>query len=230
MELASKQLGRTFEVKLAELDVLENKMQKKLKDKFTDDKLCPTNLLQRLRTIASALPELYEQTRDMAEKKDNIIARLQQLTVNNTKSFVFLQNQCGIDVVEEQDGNSNKSADTKPEPVLQEQQASQNRQLEFVEVSQDQFERVSTTVRGRTPLDMVNATYSTIFNHFVENPESPPLTIAQLTLLGAKVAGLKGQNTINTLRNLKLIEVSKLGMFIPALQRRRRKGSRKKLR
>jgi hypothetical protein len=78
-------------------------------------------------------------------------------------------------------------------------------------ISAAQFKGVSTLVRGRAKIEAVNQVYAVIVAHFEAIPprERKPITVKELSQLGAKVTGQTGVACLNTLRSLKIIELNK---------------------
>ncbi|KAH3891411.1 spindle and kinetochore-associated protein 2-like [Dreissena polymorpha] len=82
---------------------------------------------------------------------------------------------------------------------------------EFVEVSQEEFESVSSLVRGRVKLAEVNTAYRTLWNHFKEDVKCKTLTPEAMYKLGLRVTGATGQAKLKVLRSLKLIVLTPKG-------------------
>ena len=117
----------------------------------------------------------------------------------------------------EQAGESGKREAKKDEAV----DTSARCMATYIPVQIEEFSGLSSLVRGRSKLDDVNKVYDIIFKHF-NNTEldakerKKPLTIKQLTKLGAKVSGQTGESRLSTLRSLKIITMSKSGVAMVA--------------
>jgi hypothetical protein len=91
-----------------------------------------------------------------------------------------------------------------------------NRGLQFEEITEEEFAKVSSLVRGRAKLDDVNKLYRAIHGLFTSGPmrRREPATVAELSGMGCKVAGLSGESKIGVLRSLRLIDVTKQGITL----------------
>eukprot|EP00037_Helgoeca_nana_P005279 m.50449 g.50449 ORF g.50449 m.50449 type:complete len:255 (+) comp16316_c0_seq1:24-788(+) len=79
----------------------------------------------------------------------------------------------------------------------------------FKPLSRDEFESVSTLVRGRCKVDEVNTVYEVIHKAFRKQKNSNrPLTIKDMTAMGLKITGQSGEGKLRTLRQLKIITIS----------------------
>jgi hypothetical protein len=90
-------------------------------------------------------------------------------------------------------------------------------QGKFVPVSEEEFEALSSLVRGRLKLSMLNEDiYQILYNHFKDIPKKArePIDAVALTKLGAKVTGATGENGLNSLRHLKIITTTKKGYVL----------------
>ncbi|XP_060571747.1 spindle and kinetochore-associated protein 2-like [Ruditapes philippinarum] len=87
---------------------------------------------------------------------------------------------------------------------------------DFVEVTQQEFESVSSLIRGRVKLTEVNSTYSTLWKFFKSNKDCTKLAPDELHKMGLKVSGVTGQAKLKVLRALKLIKLSTKGEVLPA--------------
>ncbi|XP_048753481.1 spindle and kinetochore-associated protein 2-like isoform X3 [Ostrea edulis] len=79
---------------------------------------------------------------------------------------------------------------------------------EFIEVSEEEFESVSSLVRGRVKLSEVNMTYRILWRHFKEEENSNPVGPSEMYKMGLKVAGATGETKLKVLRALKLCTIS----------------------
>lgn len=115
--------------------------------------------------------------------------------------------------------SENNSLGISEEEVVSEKIRPKNkmRSEEFQPVTEEEFATVSELVRKRSKLEEVNRVYETIFNHFKKNKSSKPLTLQKLTSMGVKVSGATGDACVQTLRTLKLIQISKIGISIPCI-------------
>lgn len=209
MESAINDVARIFELKFTELELLENRLNKKLRCKFGSS-TTPAGLFCRLKAITRELSQLYDETQEVDAEKEEVIAALTRLTATNTNKILKLQTQCNLTPDSESHQEIQELLDTAPierstkkvDPITEEQA--------FVPgVSAEAFTQVSKTIRGRTPLAEINMLYGVVCNYFEQESKSPPLTLHKLALLGAKVGGLMAHNAINTLRHLNLIKVTK---------------------
>eukprot|EP01112_Ceratiomyxa_fruticulosa_P015203 TRINITY_DN4449_c0_g1_i1.p1 TRINITY_DN4449_c0_g1~~TRINITY_DN4449_c0_g1_i1.p1 ORF type:complete len:302 (-),score=69.99 TRINITY_DN4449_c0_g1_i1:61-966(-) len=84
----------------------------------------------------------------------------------------------------------------------------------FEAVSEEEFMSLGSTVRGKCKLVDVNKLYEKIWNYFKDNSKASIVTIPILVNQGAKITGLTGETTLNILRCLKLLEISKKGISL----------------
>jgi len=232
MDSSIRSISRQFELRLAELDLLQGKLSKQLAQKYPG-KAEPFSLLARLRKISKQLPDLYEETQDIDAKKEDLITRMGTMTKKNSQSINQLQQRCCLvetsPAVEVQVCPQQVTEDKENDPAA----VTVTNEAPHFGVSETEFANVSKTIRGRTPLKEVNKLFEIVFKHFESNPQSPPLVLPSLAKMGAKVAGLKGTNSINTLRHLKLIKVSKAGITLFNMPKpkktRKRRCSKKKV-
>lgn len=224
MDHAIVDVKRLFEVRLSELGVLEAKLNHLLRNKFPkrESSSSPAALFARLRTIAKELPTLVDEVQRVELEKEEVGSVLNRLASASSSQLSLLQTSCKV------------STEMPPqEPQLSDEHAlvsSDSRAAVHEEpaitfgVSEREFEEVSMTVRGRVTLDEVNALYKVIYSYFEQDPKSSALSISKLTKLGAKASGLKAQNAINTLRQLKKIEVTKDGILLGKIDCKKRKN------
>ncbi|XP_045173580.1 spindle and kinetochore-associated protein 2-like [Mercenaria mercenaria] len=85
---------------------------------------------------------------------------------------------------------------------------------EYVEVSEQEFESVSSLIRGRVKLTEVNSTYKVLWNHFKSNKDCNLLSPDELHKMGLRVSGITGQAKLKVLRALKLLKLSTKGDVI----------------
>lgn len=119
--------------------------------------------------------------------------------------------------------NTTETSPLKDEPInssvtsacssIVECSASQRRQNtdEFVEVSIQEFESVSTLIRGKVKLTDVNSTYRVLWNLFKTNKDKRKLAADEMHKMGLKVSGVTGQAKLKVLRALKLITLTRNG-------------------
>eukprot|EP00041_Stephanoeca_diplocostata_P018006 m.373578 g.373578 ORF g.373578 m.373578 type:complete len:286 (+) comp20887_c0_seq3:207-1064(+) len=85
------------------------------------------------------------------------------------------------------------------------------RSNKFMPVSEEEFNSVSSLVRGRCKLSNVNAVYQAIHDSFRSSKGkkgTKPLTIKDMTDMGLKITGQSGEAKLKVLRQLKLITIS----------------------
>lgn len=86
------------------------------------------------------------------------------------------------------------------------------------EITEEEFAKVSTVVRGRAKLEEVNKVQRVLMELINGGPtgtkRTEPVTIAELSRHGCKVTGLTGESTLGTLRQLRMIEISKQGITL----------------
>jgi len=231
MDSAILDVRRSFELRMSELELLETKLCKVLRAKFPerDSPSSPGALFERLRSISKELPLLHDQVQKVDAEKEELVLALNRLTASNSSVLRKLQAKCHVVAPDSNDPQEHLSDPTLP-PISWPTDTLEEAGKEVAAVpaefgvSEEVFEGISKTIRGRTPLHDVNSLYGAIFSYFEQDPKSPPLTIPKLATLGAKAAGLKAQNAINTLRILKLIEVTKSGISLPKMQSKKRKS------
>ncbi|XP_064612706.1 spindle and kinetochore-associated protein 2-like isoform X1 [Liolophura sinensis] len=82
---------------------------------------------------------------------------------------------------------------------------------ECIEVTQEEFESVSSLVRGRVRLVDVNHTYQRLWQHFIDEGNSEDLSTQDMHKMGLKVTGATGEAKLKVLKSLKLITMTKKG-------------------
>ncbi|XP_056010336.1 spindle and kinetochore-associated protein 2-like isoform X5 [Ostrea edulis] len=93
-------------------------------------------------------------------------------------------------------------------PVEVKETERRSQSSEFIEVSEEEFESVSSLVRGRVKLSEVNMTYRILWRHFKEEENSNPVGPSEMYKMGLKVAGATGETKLKVLRALKLCTIS----------------------
>ncbi|XP_071946350.1 SKA complex subunit 2-like [Antedon mediterranea] len=80
---------------------------------------------------------------------------------------------------------------------------------ECVPLSQEEFDSVSTLIRGRAKLEDVNRVYGVLHEHFKDN--SLALSVPDMSKMGMRVTGTTGTAKLKVLRSLKLLNIAKDG-------------------
>ncbi|XP_063448544.1 spindle and kinetochore-associated protein 2-like [Mytilus trossulus] len=80
---------------------------------------------------------------------------------------------------------------------------------EFIEITESEFDTVSTLIKGRVKLLEVNMVYRILWRHFKEEENKSPLSTGEMNKMGLKVFGSTGEAKLKVLRALKLLTISR---------------------
>lgn len=80
---------------------------------------------------------------------------------------------------------------------------------EFIEITESEFDSVSSLIKGRVKLVEVNMVYRILWRHFKEEGNKTPLSTNDMNKMGLKVFGSTGEAKLKVLRALKLLTISK---------------------
>jgi exonuclease VII large subunit len=97
MESAVRQVRTRAELLLAELETLDNKVHANLRERFTDSKTDPAQLLQRLARLADRVPELEEMHEKIQARENALMADLRGVMRDNRSSVESLVSRCNHD-------------------------------------------------------------------------------------------------------------------------------------
>jgi len=78
-------------------------------------------------------------------------------------------------------------------------------------VTQDEFDKLSSIVKGKCHLGGVNELLAVLLNYFAGNPEKKCISTPQLIALGGKIKHA-GDKKLGVLRTLKMIQITKSGI------------------
>eukprot|EP00039_Didymoeca_costata_P020848 m.342622 g.342622 ORF g.342622 m.342622 type:complete len:292 (-) comp21647_c0_seq1:193-1068(-) len=99
----------------------------------------------------------------------------------------------------------------KKKPAARISSVSERGPKKFIPVSVEEFESVSTLVRGRAKLEEVNQVYErlhTFFRQQRKNDSSDSISLKEMSALGLKISGATGEAKLKVLRQLKLVNIS----------------------
>lgn len=238
MEDALKNVADMFELAKLELDCLENQLAKDLREKVNVD-ICLVSLLARLQRLAARVPAACSRASQLNDKQKALQRALCAQAQHNAGLCAALHASCGTHVAPMSTPLQAHVASTKQlqstdsggrsslQQRAQDQPQTKKKQKGFLPVSQEQWDSVGSTVKGRLKRSQLNEFYEVIYNAFQRDASLERLTVKQLSERGAKSGGLKGQNALHSLRQLKLITIGKAGISIPDLGKRSRKKSRR---
>ncbi|ELU13841.1 hypothetical protein CAPTEDRAFT_21245 [Capitella teleta] len=82
---------------------------------------------------------------------------------------------------------------------------------ELIEISETEFENVSSLVRGRVKRSEVNFTYRILWSHFKEKGNTKPLSRQDMHQMGLRVTGQTGLAKLNVLKQLKILKIARNG-------------------
>ncbi|KAL0248172.1 hypothetical protein GEMRC1_003408 [Eukaryota sp. GEM-RC1] len=83
---------------------------------------------------------------------------------------------------------------------------------DFIPITDDEFNGVSSIVRGRSKLSDLNELYRSLYDLFDGGRKKSTLSHEKACKLGLKVTGQTGEARLNTLRQLKIVHLSKKGI------------------
>ncbi|KAL0213145.1 hypothetical protein RCL1_006771 [Eukaryota sp. TZLM3-RCL] len=99
--------------------------------------------------------------------------------------------------------------ETVEEPPLLEQESRSNT---FIPISEEEFSQISSIIKGRTKLIDLNDLYRGLFDAFAGGKKKGILTHEKAVKMGLKITGQTGEARLNTLRQLRIIQLSKKGI------------------
>lgn len=205
-ENPSQLLDRLDEVKKDYADVLKDvdeikKMQWEAVQVFRQELMTAVQSLQALQAKTGITPPA-----DLAIDDD----------VNEVSELMNIPDIKSTNIVSETSSEQPAGSTTKPpqqkfEQINESPYTKRKNQTEFMEISEDEFNTVSTLVRGRVKLGDVNRTYKLLWDHFKEQGNTASLSPSDMDAMSLRVSGITGEAKLNVLRSLRLLQISKRG-------------------
>jgi len=206
-------------------------------------------LLQRLNAITQELPRLENERRLINLRKSNITSELRNMSILNRDLLQSIEQKCDLETAlsnfkrattktqmslqqqhhQQQQQNFGKRKNSSKKTVQSSEMKRKNPLVIIkrigsnpLQITQEQLDNVSTTVRGRATLLETNTVLSSLDKQL--NLHSI-MTISKLSK-HCKISGLSGKCILNILRNMNIIQISKQEVSLVPELRKKKKGKR----
>nr|XP_025035098.1 spindle and kinetochore-associated protein 2 isoform X1 [Pelodiscus sinensis] len=211
-----------FQKAESDLDYIQHKLEFEIMKNLPDNPSAEENpviLLKELSVMKSRYRMLCAQLKEISIEQRESISCIHATLENTMKMVQALQQHADLELspLSEEEQTAAQQLACKivkgTEPPVEEPLCSlptvpvPDRESQFKPVTKEMFMAVPRTIRSTDKLVDLNSFYRELFNYFVLNKNSAPLSVAQMSKMNMKATN----SSLKILKELSIVEIDKQG-------------------